>query len=415
MLAIRPFKAIIGAITAILVAIVLMQPAYAQASSGELIEDTEHTYLGQITEVIKTEKRTVITGLETEVQTLSVRLIDGSYKGKVVEVRNDYAPLKEGDKLYIRHTVRWEDGVETFYAGEPYRLPFLFWITVAFIVLTIIFGGMQGVRGLVSLFGSLALIVYVLLPGISSGFSPLLIALGVSSLIIILGSYVTHGFTKTTSSAVIGMIITVIVTGLLSYYSVYGLNMTGFETEEAVFLNIKTAGAIDFRGLLLGGILIGLLGVLYDVAIGQAVTVEELSRFAPHASRKAVYLRAVRIGREHIGALVNTLAIAYVGASLPLLLLLYVSAVDVVPLLNREMFAAEIVRTMIGSIGLVLAVPITTLFAVTMLIKKHTDSPELTQKQNELLKSFEGHGHSHGHNHGSAGVPHVHTDTCRHK
>ncbi len=395
--------------------IALILPFGARASSGELIEDAEHTYLGKITEVLKTEKRTVISGLEAEVQTLKVELIDGSKKGSIVEVRNDYAPLEKGDKLYIRHVVRWEDGFETYYAGEPYRLPFLFWITLAFIVLTIVFGGMQGVRGLVSLFGSLALIVYVLLPGISAGLSPLLITLGVSSLIIILGSYVTHGFTKTTSSAVIGMILTVIVTGILSYYSVYGLNMTGFETEEAVFLNIKTAGAIDFRGLLLGGILIGLLGVLYDVAIGQAVTVEELSRFAPHASRRAVYLRAVRIGREHIGALVNTLAIAYVGASLPLLLLLYISAVDVVPLLNREMFAAEIVRTMVGSIGLVLAVPITTLIAVTMLIKKHTDTPELTRQQNELLKSFEGHGHSHGHSHGGVGSSHVHSDACRHE
>ena len=395
--------------------IALILPFGAKASSGELIEDTEHTYLGKITEVLKTEKRTVITGLEAEVQTLSVELIDGSKKGSIVEVRNDYAPLEKGDKLYIRHVVRWEDGFETYYAGEPYRLPFLFWITLAFIALTIVFGGMQGVRGLVSLFGSLALIVYVLLPGISAGLSPLFIALSVSSLIIILGSYVTHGFNKTTSSAVVGMILTVIVTGILSYYSVYGLNMTGFETEEAVFLNIKTAGAIDFRGLLLGGILIGLLGVLYDVAIGQAVTVEELSRFAPHASRRAVYLRAVRIGREHIGALVNTLAIAYVGASLPLLLLLYVSAVDVIPLLNREMFAAEIVRTMVGSIGLVLAVPITTLIAVTMLIKKHTDTPELTRQQNELLKSFEGHGHSHGHSHGGVGSSHVHSDACRHE
>ncbi len=367
--------------------------------AGELIEDTEFSYLGEITEIITTEKRIVITGLESEVQTLKVRIIEGKREGDIVEVRNDYAPLDVGDKLYIRHIIRWEDGVEIFYAGEPYRLPFLFGITLAFIVLTIVFGGIQGVRGIVSLFGSLALIVYVLLPGISNGLSPLLIALGVSSLIIILGSYITHGFTKTTSSAVIGMILTVIVTGVLSYYSVYGLNMTGFETEEAVFLNIKTAGAIDFRGLLLGGILIGLLGVLYDVAIGQAVTVEELSRFAPHAHRRAVYMRAVRIGREHIGALVNTLAIAYVGASLPLLLLLYVSSVYIIPLLNREMFAAEIVRTMVGSIGLVLAVPITTFIAVVMLIKKHEGTSEITRAQNELLKSFDGHGHGHSHVH----------------
>ncbi len=135
-------------------------------------------------------------------------------------------------------------------------------------------------------------------------------------------------------------------------------------------------------GLLLGGIMIGLLGVLYDVAIGQAISVEELHRACPNLPKKHIYKRAIRIGREHIGALVNTLAIAYVGASLPLLLLMYTSAgaaanplADMAMSVNREVFAAEIMRTLVGSIGLVLAVPITTLIAVFVLVQNPPISP----------------------------------------
>jgi uncharacterized membrane protein len=126
-------------------------------------------------------------------------------------------------------------------------------------------------------------------------------------------------------------------------------------------------------GLLFGGIMIGLLGVLYDIAIGQAVAIEELFRAGKDLSRKEVYARGIRIGREHIGALVNTLAIAYVGASLPLLLLIQSSTVGVLFILNSEIFATEVVRILIGSIGLVLAVPITTLIASYMLQGKARD------------------------------------------
>jgi uncharacterized membrane protein len=136
-----------------------------------------------------------------------------------------------------------------------------------FLILLFIFGGVQGVRGLASLLGSLVLIFYVLLPGILGGYSPILASIGVSSLIIIAGSYITHGFNKTTSAAVIGMILTVLVTGLGAYYAIHAGNFSGYTSEENVYLNFNTSGAISMVGLLFGGIMIGLLGVLYDIAI----------------------------------------------------------------------------------------------------------------------------------------------------
>ena len=177
--------------------------------------------------------------------------------------------------------------------------------------------------------------------------------------------------------------------------------MTGFNTEEVSYLNLNSRGGIDVIGLLLGGIMIGLLGVLYDIAIGQAITVEELLRIAPHVEKKTIYQRAIRIGREHIGALVNTLAIAYVGVSLPLLLLFTQGGTESVWVtMNREIFSTEIVRTMIGSIGLVLAVPITTMVSMWLLTRKNKRNVDATliEKERHALEHV-GHSHSHGHSH----------------
>jgi uncharacterized membrane protein len=151
---------------------------------------------------------------------------------------------------------------------------------------------------------------------------------------------------------------------------VHATHLSGFSSEEQVYLNLNTQGSLDMLGLLFSGIMIGLLGVLYDIAIGQAVAVEELFSAGKHLSRGEIYRRAIRIGREHIGALINTLAIAYVGVALPLLLLLQSSTVNVWFTLNSELFATEIVRILVGSIGLILGVPITTIIATYLLSEK---------------------------------------------
>lgn len=358
-----------------------------QTLASEIITDKVEVVKAVVEEVLFSNTDTVSgTALPFVVQNLKIQALSGDLKGQVFEIKNDYLPLKEGQKFYLTHTIEGDTGRVVFTVGDVYRVPQMMFFVFLFIIIVLIFGGLQGVRGLFSLLGSLLVISYVLLPGVMNGISPMLLSILSSSLIIVFGSYITHGFTKTTSSAVIGMIITVLFTGLLAWFAVDFVHLTGFESEESVYLNFNTEGRIDFSGLLLGGIIIGLLGVLYDAAIGQAVAVEELYRASEHMSPRRVYLRALRIGREHIGALVNTLAIAYVGASLPLLLLFYGSSLPFGVIVNKEHFAAEVVRTMVGSIGLVLAVPVTTLIAVLM------------------LKSFRGLGsehrdHSHTHSH----------------
>lgn len=384
-----------NALGCIVIALALIMPL--QSNAQEIIKDTEETLKARVVEILD-EQEELVAGTETKatVQELLVEILSGSKSGETLSIRNDFTPLEVGDTFYLLRLVHGENQRELYSVSEPYRLPALAWLTALFIIAVFVFGGKQGLRGLASLIGSLAFIYFMLLPGIMSGYSPVLVSIVVSSFIIVLGSYVTHGWNKTTSSAVIGMIVTVAFIGLLAHISIQITQLTGYGADEAVYLNFNSRGTIDLAGLLLGGILIGLLGVMYDAAIGQSISVEELHRVAPHLSRKTIYLRAVRIGREHIGALVNTLAIAYVGASLPLLLLFYSYANEsIAVIMNREIFATEIVRSLVGSIGLILTVPITTLISVSMLVKKrNTTNKEVLEKE---LHAIEHAGHTHHH------------------
>jgi len=361
-------------------------------AQSKLLQDKQEVLKAKVVNVIS-EKQENIPGTENTgiLQRIRIQLLSGDKKGTVLEMDNDYISLKEGQIFYVVHTIRADDGTETYVVGDIYRLPWLLFFVGLFLVLVCIFGGIQGIRGILSLIISLLVISFALLPGVLHGFSPIILTIGCASAIIILGSYITHGFNKTTTSAVIGMIVTVIITGFIAWFAVKMTSLSGFSSEESVYLNFDTNGTIDFVGLLFGGIMIGLLGVLYDIAIGQAISVEELFR-AGSLHKKTVYKRAIRIGREHIGALVNTLAIAYVGASLPLLLLFYSgSYLTFEMIINKEIFATEIIRTLVGSIGLMLAVPITTIISVFML--EHLKGK--AYGEDELRSRTHSHTHSH--------------------
>lgn len=316
-----------------------------------------------------------------EIQNITAKITSGNHAGQEVTIVNDYITLKVGDNFFATGVIN-PDGSETYAVADVNRLWIIFFFFLLFIAVLFMFGGMQGIRGLATLLGSLVLIIYVLIPGILHGYSPVLVSIGTASFIIILGSFITHGFNKTTLSAVAGMVATIILTGILASVAVSVARLQGYSSEETAYLNLSANGTINLVGLLLGGMLIGLLGVLYDAAISQAISVEELIRANPSMAKIILYQRAIRIGREHIGALVNTLAIAYVGVSLPLLLLLFspggsgytfTGGFEAVKfLINSEMFSTEILRIIIGGIGVILAVPITTIITVLILTRAKT-------------------------------------------
>ena len=188
---------------------------------GEVVADVQTTVKAQVLEIVKSAVEN-LPGTDTQHnnQTIKVKILEGVEINKEVTLDNDYIDLKKDEVFYLKHTTGSLDGTNYYSVEGPYRIPQLMILVGLFLLAVLVFGGIQGIRGIISLAGSLLLIMYVLLPGILHGFSPLLVTIGVSSLIIIVGSYITHGFNKTTSSAVLGMILTVSVTGLLAYWAV---------------------------------------------------------------------------------------------------------------------------------------------------------------------------------------------------
>lgn len=356
------------------------------ASAQELHNEDRGVYRAEVVEVISEERgRIPGTDIEQTYQTIRAELLEGPQRGDIVTIENDYLQLKAGDRFYANHAVLL-DGSDRYGVIGVDRLNSLYMLAGFFVLAVILFGGWQGVRSLIALGGSFAAIFYVLIPGLLAGYSPLMISFTVAAIILAAAIFFTHGVNRESAVAFSGTMLAVFCTGIFAVIAVSLTQLTGFAAEESVYLNINTGGALDFTGLLLGAIIIGVLGVLDDIAITQAAIVGELYNSKLDMSKFEAYRRAIRVGREHVGALVNTLVLAYTGAALPLLLLFRVSDAPAMSVLNMEIVATELVRTIIGSIGLILAVPLVTALAVWFL-HGHTHDRS-------------GAAHTHGHAHG---------------
>lgn len=367
-----------------LLACLLLLLPFAFVSGQELHNDFQGTYRAEVLDVIGEERRE-IPGTDTThlFQEITAQVLDGPQKGTTISLENDYLEMEKGDTFYFNHNI-YIDGRETYGVVDVDRSGALIPLALLFVGVVVLFGGWQGVRSLIALLGSFFAIFYVLLPGLLAGWSPLLASFLVAGGILFVAIFFTHGFNRESLVAYVGTMIAVCITGVLAIVSVHGADLSGFASEASVYLNFNTRGALDFTALLLGAIIIGVLGVLDDIAVTQAAVVAELFDSNKDMSRREVYQRALRVGREHVGALVNTLVLAYTGASLPLLLYIHLSPASFTSTINSELFATEIVRMIVGSIGLVLTVPIVTLIAVFFL---------------KGYKSKHSHSHSHGHMH----------------
>jgi uncharacterized membrane protein len=352
---------------------VLNQGVFAQ----EIYNEFQANWKGKVVEIVHQEMKPVV-GTQTEqlFQTIHAEILEGPKKGEIITIENDYLTLKKGDKFYFNYSV-FMDGTEVYGITNIVRTGQLLFLVIVFCIMVIIFGGWQGVRSLLSLVGSFFAIFYILMPGLLQGWNPVFISLLVSGGILFVAIFFTHGLNRESAVAYTGTMIAVLITVLFAVFAVHLTSLSGYAAEETVYLNFSTDGTLDFVGLLLGAIIIGVLGVLDDIAVTQAAVVSELYSTNPTITKREVYMRALRVGREHVGALVNTLILAYTGASLPLLLYMYVSPTNFISSVNSEVFATEIVRAIVGSAGLILTVPIVTLLAVFFLkgyISKHSHS-----------------------------------------
>lgn len=231
-----------------------------------------------------------------------------------------------------------------------------------FALAVVVVGRLRGLMALIALVISFAVLTLFILPAILQGSNPLIVAVVGSSAIMLLALYLCHGLTARTSVAVLGTLISLLLIGLLGSLFIGWASLTG-NTDDNTGLIHGLYPEIDMSGLLLAGVIIGSLGVLDDVTVTQTSAVWELRQANPDMGPRALYRAGIRIGRDHIASVVNTLVLAYAGAALPLLLLFSIAESSVATVANSELVAQEIVRTLVGSIGLVASVPVTTVLA----------------------------------------------------
>lgn len=255
---------------------------------------------------------------------------------------------------------------------DVHRGPPMLLLAGLFAAAVILVGRLRGLTALIALAISFAVLSFFILPAILHGSNPLLVAVVGGSAIMFVALYLCHGVSTRTSVAVVGTLVSLSLIGLLGSLFIGWTHLTGNTSDETGLVHVLYPD-IDIRGLLLAGFIIGSLGVLDDVTVTQTSAVWELKQAAPTMSARRLYRAGIRIGRDHIASTVNTLVLAYAGAALPLLLLFSIARRDVLDVASSEIVAQEIARTLVGSIGLVASVPVTT--ALAAVLARPTTSP----------------------------------------
>ncbi|MEV8127023.1 YibE/F family protein [Streptomyces sp. NPDC085944] len=299
-----------------------------------------------------------------ECRRATIRVDTGDDKGRTFNeiVQPDQSrQLHEGQKVVVAYEPSAPKDLQYSVTDINRRLP-LALLAGIFALAVVVVGRLRGLMALVSLAISFLLLNFFILPAILQGSNPLVVAVIGSSAIMLIALYLCHGLSARTSVAVLGTLISLLLIGVLGSLFIGWAVLTG-NTDDNTGLIHGLYPSIDMSGLLLAGVIIGSLGVLDDVTVTQTSAVWELHEANPTMGWRGLYRAGIRIGRDHIASVVNTLVLAYAGAALPLLLLFSIAQSGVGTVANSELVAEEIVRTLVGSIGLVASVPVTTALA----------------------------------------------------
>jgi uncharacterized membrane protein len=344
-----------------LVSVFINNEVYAQ---DEVNLSTHLTYEGEIKNVIE-EVKNPNGGYY---QKLEIEILDKDLRGKVLNVENGSAETpvsqkyRKGDTLVLTG-FKDDSGEVHLYVNDYVRRGQLLSLFLIFLILSIAVAGKRGVTSFIGMIITFFIIFSLVLPKLSTGSNPVLVIFIFSLVTIPVTFYLSHGLNTKTTVAVVGTFISLLITVGLSVIYVYSAKLTGYTTDEAAFLQITKGGAMNMRGILLAGIIIGFLGVLDDITVSQSAIVFQLKSANKKMGFSELFTRSMDIGRDHISSMINTLVLVYAGASLPLLLLFTDSSKTFGEVVNYEIISSEIIRTLLGSIGLIIAVPITTVIA----------------------------------------------------
>lgn len=364
---------VLWGIAAMLLLVTVVIPALAGFDAPRRSPDHAETTQGRVTGVLESSTTQTPRG-DIEHERLAVEV-----EGRTVEVVRDRhagdigsLTVEVGDRVLVAR-VPAPDG-EAYLIVDRVRSDALLILAIGFVAMVLLIARRHGLTSLLGLGASMLVILRFIIPGIMAGYDPWMIAAVGAFVIMGTTLYLAHGVSMKTTVALIGTGVTLVATVTLASFAIALARISGIASEEAATLQVLSAGNVDASGVLLGGFVIGTLGVLDDITVAQAAAVFELRSANAALGPFELYRRAMNIGRDHIAATVNTLVLAYAGASLPLLMLLVVQGESLALQLNREFLATEVIRSLVGGMGLIAAVPLTT--AIAAVVAPHVAGEE---------------------------------------
>lgn len=337
--------------------------------------------LSATVEFVRDQYEEEFLGSPQTVQVLELSLTSGPNRGDIIVVEyrvqelTGARPMSPGDLVYVREEPD-PTGVLNYTLLTPSRWPALLGLGVALIAIVLAVGRGRGFAALLGLAFSFVIIFALLLPQLVAGRDPFWVALLAGALSMPPSYLLAHGPSRKTAVALAGSLLGLIVTGLLAVLAVSLTHLTGYASEEAGFLQALGRDQWDVRGLLLAGIMVGVLGVLDDITVAQAGTALAIHQANSTLNWRELYARTMRVGQDHIASMVNTLALVYAGASLPLLLLLRDTSAPLGYLLSQEAISEEIVRMLVTSCGLIATVPVTTALAAFVYTRRQGEDDQ---------------------------------------
>ena len=354
-----------------LVVVALAVSALLLASCSALVEGgTTDTVSGHVTDVLETGSRTPVgSGMPQPFQRLRVQIDESLYRGDIVELQwggrralDSNGFLRPGDRVLLS-VVR--TGTERTYAiAEVVRLPALIPVAALLVLALLVVARLKGLGALAGLATSVAVFLLAIVPALQRGDDPLLATLVGCLGVIAVSVFVVHGFNRKSLAALCGTMAGLGIVTAIGAFALATSRMTGLGTESQIFLAVGTDGRIDMPRLALAAVMVGSLGAIVDMSVGQASAAAELASVDETMRGRRLYTSTLNVGRDHVGSLVNTLALAYFGGALPLILLISLGYQPLAISVNSEEIAESLIAVMAASLGLVLCVPITTAIAV---------------------------------------------------
>ena len=324
-------------------------------------------YKGEVVEVLEEnlQEDEFLENVQVGFQTVLVQLKDGPLKGQEYEIGNPVSRLynikvKEGTKVIVGC---YESNGENVFTIFSYNRSNIIYILVAiFALIVIIIGGVKGVKSLVSLIFTLVCCVYLMLPLLLKGVSPIIAGILMAILSITVTLLLVSGMNKKTFTAILGTVSGVVIAGIIAYVFGKLSYLSGITMEDAESLMyIAEDTGLKITGLMFTGILVASLGAVMDVAMSISSSIFEINSINDKVTFKELFKSAMNIGKDIIGTMTNTLILAFAGGSLSVLILIYSSSMPYNKMINLDVLGTEVIQGLAGSIGIVLAVPITAL------------------------------------------------------